>query len=97
MIASTDRRTNPFLIYLVTSVLITMSLFYIDEGFYDFRWMASIGNWFVFVIYASVIFAFQALIYLLLSRVFSIRGNSLLVIFAGSCLAVIFLTTVVFG
>lgn len=39
---------------LVAALLIVMFLFYIDEGYYDFRWMAEAGNWFVFVLYMVV-------------------------------------------
>lgn len=40
------------------SLLITNFLFFIDEGYNDFRWMKDPGNWFVFVIYVVVIYAF---------------------------------------
>ena len=31
--------------------LIVFFLFYIDEGFYDLRWMSDSGNWVVFFLY----------------------------------------------
>lgn len=36
---------------LLCSVIATLFLFFIDEGNYDFRWMASFGNWVVFLLY----------------------------------------------
>ncbi len=39
----------------INSFLITQFLFFIDEGFYDFRWMANTGNWLVFAFYFIVL------------------------------------------
>ena len=38
-------------------MILTLFLFFIDEGYYDFRWMKDLGNWFVFVIYVVGIYA----------------------------------------
>jgi hypothetical protein len=35
----------------VWAFIICQFLFFIDEGYYDFRWMKSVGNWIVFVVY----------------------------------------------
>lgn len=49
---------------------IVMFFFFIDEGYYDFRWMADIGNWIVFVGYMAVMFAVQWIIsHLLLGKI----------------------------
>ena len=50
---------NPsvFKIPLWVSLLVTNYLFYLDEGYCDFRWMKDPGNWFVFVIYVAAIYA----------------------------------------
>lgn len=37
--------------------LICHFLFYIDEGYYNFRWMNSVGNWVVFIVYNSITFS----------------------------------------
>ncbi len=42
---------------LVVTFLLVNFLFFIDEGYYDFRWMSMWGNWVVFVIYNVVIFS----------------------------------------
>lgn len=41
---------------------VTLFLFYIDEGYYNFKWMLNIGNWVVFAIYVSILFFAQWLI-----------------------------------
>ena len=38
---------------LVTAVFV-LYLFYIDEGYFDLRWMKSLQNWFWFAIYILV-------------------------------------------
>ena len=44
---------------LAISVLLTLFLFYIDEGYYNFRWMLEPGAWFVFVLYSGMFFIGQ--------------------------------------
>jgi len=46
-----------FKIPLWISLLVTNVLFFIDEGYNDFRWMKDPGNWVVFVIYVVGIYA----------------------------------------
>ena len=46
----------------VSTLIIVMFLFFIDEGYYDFRWMAEWGNWMVFSIYLLIFFPVQWLI-----------------------------------
>jgi hypothetical protein len=40
----------------LSSVAITLFLFYIDEGYYNFEWMKRAGNWVPFVVYVFVIY-----------------------------------------
>ncbi|WP_297986597.1 hypothetical protein [uncultured Chryseobacterium sp.] len=49
------------LLLLAASFIITNFFFFIDEGFNNFTWMKSFGNWMVFVIYFITIFGFQIL------------------------------------
>ncbi len=49
----------------ISSILITLFLFFIDEGNYDFNWTAEPFVWVIFLIYAVPIFLGQ----LLLSKV----------------------------
>lgn len=53
---------------LLIAIIITLILFYIDEGFYNFRWMLNSGNWIAFLIYFSVIYGAQLLLTLPLFR-----------------------------
>ncbi len=41
---------------LISAFVVSMFFFYIDEGYYDFRWMKSTGNWIVFVVYIGMLF-----------------------------------------
>jgi hypothetical protein len=47
---------------LIPSVALVLFLFYIDEGWYSFRWMLNWGNWAVFVLYMILITPFFWLI-----------------------------------
>jgi hypothetical protein len=46
----------------IAALLIVLFLFFIDEGYYDFRWMREWGNWFVFGIYLLIFFPVQWII-----------------------------------
>jgi hypothetical protein len=52
----------------VATFLIVMFLFYIDEGYYDFRWMKDWGNWVVFCIYLMLVFPVMWLLAYVLTR-----------------------------
>lgn len=56
---------------LLIAVSATLFLFYIDEGFYDFRWMADPGNWLVFGIYVGIITGVQLVLGFLFFRRFA--------------------------
>lgn len=42
-------------IAFIIANIITQFLCFIDEGYYDFRWMRSWGNWIVYLIYVILI------------------------------------------
>ncbi len=48
-----------FNVPLALSLLVTLFLFYIDEGYYNFKWMLNIGNWLIFMIYVFILFLMQ--------------------------------------
>lgn len=48
--------------YFIASLLVTFFLFFIDEGYYDFRWMKDPGNWLVFAFYVAFLFGGQLLV-----------------------------------
>ena len=58
---------------LVSAVIVTLALLYIDEGYYNFSWMSNIGNWIVGAVYAGIIAAIQIAIYKLV--LFPLKGN----------------------
>lgn len=65
---SYKKETAIFLLPLLNALMITLFLFYIDEGFYDFRWMLNFGNWIVFLVYVAAIYGVQLLLTLPLFR-----------------------------
>lgn len=44
-----------------STLLVTFFLFFIDEGYYDLRWMRSPGNWIAFAVYCLLFFTSQML------------------------------------
>ena len=44
-----SRHHQNYLLLAFSSILVTMFLFFIDEGYYDFRWMRDGGNWLIFI------------------------------------------------
>ena len=55
----TPASTYSWLAPLASTLGILLFFFFIDEGYYDFRWMADAGNWVVFFIYFIVLFPVQ--------------------------------------
>lgn len=53
------RKTEDLISPLISAIFIVMFLFFIDEGYYDFRWMKEPGNWVVFVVYMLIFFPVQ--------------------------------------
>ena len=80
--------------FVLSAVLMTLFLCYIDEGYYDFRWMSSIGNWLVFFIYVAILFLAQELVALvffwlpanaIIKSVFILSGLALGIWFCFRC------------
>lgn len=53
----------------LNSFIVAQFLFFIDEGYYDFRWMKDLGNWMVFVVYFFVLFGMLLLLNSLLEKI----------------------------
>ncbi len=53
---------NDLLTPLIPAALLVLFLFFIDEGWYSFRWMLEWGNWIVFVIYLVALYPLHWLI-----------------------------------
>jgi hypothetical protein len=63
-------------VMIVISVLTTLYLFYIDEGYYSFAWMKEPGSWFIFLIYVTFFTFIQFIIRLFFFKnMSSIRRN----------------------
>jgi hypothetical protein len=84
-----------FLFPLFISIIITLFLCYIDEGFYSFKWMFNLGNWVAFFVYVSVIYGAQLILILPVLR---FAPNFILTVtrFILIILAVLFLGFVIF-
>jgi hypothetical protein len=54
-----SRKTEDLMTPLLAALMIVLFLFYIDEGYYSFRWMLEWGNWIVFGLYMLIFFPVQ--------------------------------------
>jgi hypothetical protein len=80
MTLSANRRV---LASLTCAVLVTLFLFYVDEGYNDFRWMRRPGNWIPFAFYTGAIWGVQLLISEVLLQSFSARVKTVSTFVAG--------------
>ncbi len=76
---SNDKHEKAYWLYLSLAFISTQFLFFIDEGYYDFRWMKDPGNWFVFIFYLMFLFIPQFIVHRLLSLVFSVKTTMLVI------------------
>jgi hypothetical protein len=72
----------------VATIVIVLFLFYIDEGYYDFRWMKEWGNWVVFIIYLLIVFPIMWLLAFIFTRRLAGWKQYLVLSFVGLLLAV---------
>ncbi|HAQ21441.1 MAG TPA: hypothetical protein DCR40_19755 [Prolixibacteraceae bacterium] len=87
--------SGKFIWPLLIATVITLFLFYIDEGYHNFRWMLNVGNWIAFLFYVAVIYGVQLLLTLPFFRFapkFIIAATKFILII----LAALFLTFIVF-
>jgi|KBSMisStaDraftv2_1062788.scaffolds.fasta_scaffold989469_2 hypothetical protein len=56
---TTARDDSRFLAPLISAFGIVTFLFFIDEGYYNLKWMLDGGAWVVFIIYMSILFPIQ--------------------------------------
>ncbi len=75
---------------LATSIVVFI-LFFVDEGYYDLRWMKDPGNWFVFLIYFVIILPVQLLISEWLLKRVAAKKKTLLMILVSAPLTTVFL------
>ncbi|PLX04171.1 MAG: hypothetical protein C0595_04475 [Marinilabiliales bacterium] len=86
-----DSEKRQIIILLIASTLISLFLFYIDEGYYDFNWMNNIGNWIAFMFYTFGIFGGQILFSKIILKKISLKLNLILSIILGSIFSLWFL------
>ena len=82
---------------LISSLAVVLFLFFIDEGYYNFNWMADLGNWVAFVIYFTTILLAQVALRALLFRKVSGLLGDMLAFATGVALALFVLIGFVFG
>jgi hypothetical protein len=82
---------------IVSTVLIVNVLFFIDEGWYDFRWMQRPGNWFVFGVYCAILFLLQSLCYWVIFARKNFKGKVAASAAGGFGLLILFMILVSFG
>ena len=75
-------------VIIVSAIVATFFLFYIDEGYYDFRWMRDIGNWFVFLLYVCILTTAQEIVYFTISKITKAPYTKVLVVIGGIALGV---------
>ena len=92
---NTRKENSSLIIHATTAILVTLFLFYIDEGYYNFKWMLSIGNWICFFVYAGMLFGGQILVKMFLFEKFS-KTHIILACIIGSAIGLIFTITVLF-
>jgi nitric oxide reductase large subunit len=73
------------------SVLTTLFLFYIDEGYYSFAWMKEWGSWIVFLIYVGVFTFIQYIIRLFFLKSVSVIRRNVVIASIGIPLGLVFL------
>lgn len=56
------------IILLIAAFLFVNFLFFIDEGWYDLRWMKQSGNWLAFALYLGILFGSQMIFYTWICR-----------------------------
>lgn len=78
MTASTlpaKRQNRSFLVFLITALSIAFIFGYVDEGYYDLRWMKSIGNWIALGAYAFMMLIGQLLFFNVFLSRYSGKGK----------------------
>ncbi|MDX2196546.1 MAG: hypothetical protein NW207_09020 [Cytophagales bacterium] len=74
--------------YIINTLLVTLFLFYIDEGYYNFKWMKNPLTWIGYFIYCLAIFSGQLLASDLLLKKYSGLAKILASIIIGTFLGI---------
>ncbi|MEQ9262413.1 MAG: hypothetical protein RLP14_04540 [Owenweeksia sp.] len=92
-----SRQNKNYLLLVLSSLLLTLFLFFIDEGYYDFRWTKDWGNWIAFGIYVSGIYFGQWFVYYLMQRFYKGHGKIILSMVGGSVLGIALVISILVG
>ena len=96
LISAKKQQKANLTILIVSSILITAFLFFIDEGNYNFKWAKDIFHWLIFLVYALPIFLFQFLISKAISKkVAGIKKNAISIII-GALIGITFVIGLIF-
>lgn len=99
LLAVNRKESSPWLSFILIGIplLITLVLFYIDEGYYDFRWMKQPGNWVPFFLYWGAMIFGEFLMHYMLPKNMSGTQRITLILLIGMPLGVLLLFLIVFG
>lgn len=88
-------KVNNAIIFLIISAVLTLYMFYLDEGYFSFQWMKSFGNWIIYFVYVAIIFLIQfgigSLVSLITSKLIRDKYKQRTFLFAGITPIVVFL------
>jgi len=90
-----NAETEKYILPLLVSIVITLFFCYIDEGYYNFKWMLNLENWVAFFVYLAAIYLLQLILILPFFRFapkFVLKATRLVLIVSG----VLFLGFVIF-
>ena len=68
---------------IFAALAITFLLFWMDEGYYDLRWMSNSGNWIMFILYSGGFVAGQYMVSELFFKRMQGRKGTVLTILSG--------------
>jgi hypothetical protein len=83
-IVNTSRTGWHVMLHIAFATMITMYLFYLDEGYFNFLWMRNAGNWIFFFIYGSFFLFGQFLVKRFMLRAYNGLLQTLLSCIIGS-------------
>lgn len=72
-----SKTTNrSFVTFLIFSLAITFLMLFVDEGYYDLRWMKSFGNWIMFGVYVLLMLIGQLVFFNIILSRYSGKGKT---------------------
>ena len=82
-------------VLLISALVITLLIFFVNEGSLTFSWMGNVGNWIVFMFYAVFIFMGEIFVSTVILRKYQSVIYTLLSVATGSGLGILFVLKVV--